>query len=257
MSTSGCSMSIYSRGLIRFHILHMCEMSSLYVLQVCSLSTFECQGRLWMQLTVKVFKLQQPGLALGSCQMTCLLISGRLSFPNMSDPSVSPYLVFHDISIYFIWRSQLQDDEMMKKLWTSMGLWLWTMLTSKHHKNDALFIYLVLVFHLFNAWAENCSHRSQKNRRVPESHGDQPYFASCHCPVTLLRRSLLVLGRSGSGKSTLLRALLKKQFPDYTGPLHFGSSEIYCEEISIPIFWSVERLDSPSNEANGVTELAR
>ena len=66
-----------------------------------------------------------------------------------------------------------------------------------------------------------------------------------------------MLGRSGSGKSTLLRALLKKQFPDYTGPLHFGSSEIYCEEISIPIFWSVERLDSPSNEANRVTELAR
>jgi len=33
-------------------------------------------------------------------------------------------------------------------------------------------------------------------------------------------RSLLVLGRSGSGKSTLLRALLKKQFPDYTGPLY-------------------------------------
>ena len=63
-----------------------------------------------------------------------------------------------------------------------------------------------------------------------------------------------MLGRSGSGKSTLLRALLKKQFPDYTGPLHFGSSEIYCEEISIPIFWSVER---PSNEANRVTELAR
>lgn len=33
-------------------------------------------------------------------------------------------------------------------------------------------------------------------------------------------RSLLVLGRSGSGKSTLLRALLKKLFPDYTGPLY-------------------------------------
>ncbi|CAE7889070.1 kidins220, partial [Symbiodinium microadriaticum] len=33
-------------------------------------------------------------------------------------------------------------------------------------------------------------------------------------------RSLLILGPSGSGKSTLLRSILKKYFPDFTGPLY-------------------------------------
>ncbi len=146
-----------------------------------------------------------------------------------------------------------------------MGIWLWTMLTSKHHKKwytDCSFTWF---------WFSICLMLGlgtvligPKNRRVPESNGGQPcstifycaatwqheceFRGSCHRPATLLRRSLLVLGRSGSGKSTLLRALLKKLFPDYTGPLHFGSSEFYPEEINIPIFGSVERLDSPSNQ---------
>lgn len=107
-----------------------------------------------------------------------------------------------------------------------MGLWLWTMPTAKHHKNDALFIYLFFCFHLFNACTENCAHQSPKLWTSPRKPWRPTllYYGSCLCPA-LLRRSLLVLGRSGSGKSTLLRALLKKQFPDYTGPLHFGSSE--------------------------------
>lgn len=155
-------LCLYSRGFIRFYILHMCEMSSLYVLQVCSLSTFECQGRLWMQLNVKVFKLQQPGLALGSCQMTCLLISGWLSFPNMSDPSVSPYLVFHDISIYFIWTSA---SRWWWWWWKSCGpawdygcerCWRPSITKMKHCSFTWFF------FHLSSAWAENCAHQSPK-----------------------------------------------------------------------------------------------
>lgn len=63
-----------------------------------------------MQLNVKVFKLQQPGLALGSCQMTCLLISGRLSFQICR---IHPYrrIWYFMIFQYISSERQLQDDD--------------------------------------------------------------------------------------------------------------------------------------------------
>lgn len=165
---------LYSRGLIRFHILHMCEMSSLYVLQVCSFK------HLWMpRETMDAAEregLQAPAAWVGLGELPDDLP------PDFRTAEFPKYVGSIRIWYFMIFQYILSDAVSFKMMrwWKSRGpAWdygcercqLPSITKMMHCSFTCFFVSICLMLALKTVLIS-----PQNYGRVPESHGDQPCF---------------------------------------------------------------------------------